>query len=78
VLQDQFDRDARRSDHRLADACRRITDGALSICCAGAATAVSLVTWFPNMRPGGVTGLARQADDIATDHGALGGRWPSG
>jgi catechol 2,3-dioxygenase-like lactoylglutathione lyase family enzyme len=37
----------------------------------GAETALSLVTWFPNMRPGGVTGLVLQSDDIAADFAAL-------
>jgi catechol 2,3-dioxygenase-like lactoylglutathione lyase family enzyme len=37
----------------------------------GAATALTLVTWFPNMRPGGITGLVLQTDDIAADFAAL-------
>jgi catechol 2,3-dioxygenase-like lactoylglutathione lyase family enzyme len=28
-------------------------------------TTISLVSWFPNMQPGGVTGLVLEVDDIA-------------
>jgi len=29
-------------------------------------TTITLVTWFPNMPPGGVTGLVLEADDLDT------------
>jgi uncharacterized glyoxalase superfamily protein PhnB len=28
-------------------------------------TSITLVSWFPNMQPGGVTGLVLEVDDIA-------------
>jgi catechol 2,3-dioxygenase-like lactoylglutathione lyase family enzyme len=41
---------------------------------AGAQTTIALVTWFENMRPGGVTGLVLETDDIDGDAALLDGR----
>jgi catechol 2,3-dioxygenase-like lactoylglutathione lyase family enzyme len=38
---------------------------------AGAQTSITLVTWFPNMQPGGITGLVLDTDDIAAAHAEL-------
>jgi catechol 2,3-dioxygenase-like lactoylglutathione lyase family enzyme len=40
----------------------------------GAETSITLVTWFPNMQPGGVTGLVLETDDVAAAHAELGAR----
>ena len=37
----------------------------------GAETSVTLVTWFPAMRPGSITGLVLETDDVAADHARL-------
>jgi predicted enzyme related to lactoylglutathione lyase len=37
----------------------------------GSATTIALVTWFPNMKPGGVQGLMFNTDDLDADHAAL-------
>ena len=37
----------------------------------GAETSVTLVTWFPGMRPGSITGLVLETDDVAADHARL-------
>jgi catechol 2,3-dioxygenase-like lactoylglutathione lyase family enzyme len=41
---------------------------------AGAQTAITLVTWFDHMPPGGVTGLVLETDDLDGDHTLLSGR----
>jgi catechol 2,3-dioxygenase-like lactoylglutathione lyase family enzyme len=38
---------------------------------AGAQTTITLVTWFENMQPGGVTGLVLETDDIEVDAARL-------
>jgi catechol 2,3-dioxygenase-like lactoylglutathione lyase family enzyme len=40
----------------------------------GAQTVITLVTWFDAMKPGGVTGLVLETDDIEEDHAVLRGR----
>ena len=37
----------------------------------GAATSITLVTWFSNMQPGGISGLVLETDDVAAAHAAL-------
>lgn len=37
----------------------------------GSNTTLTLVTWFPHMQPGGVTGLVLESDDIEADVAAL-------
>jgi catechol 2,3-dioxygenase-like lactoylglutathione lyase family enzyme len=37
----------------------------------GAETSVTLVTWFPAMRPGSITGLVLETHDVAADHARL-------
>ena len=37
----------------------------------GAETSVTLVTWFPAMRPGSITGMVLETDDVAADHARL-------
>jgi catechol 2,3-dioxygenase-like lactoylglutathione lyase family enzyme len=37
----------------------------------GSATSITLVTWFPNMQPGGITGLVLDTDDVVAMHAAL-------
>jgi catechol 2,3-dioxygenase-like lactoylglutathione lyase family enzyme len=39
-----------------------------------AQTRITLVTWFEAMKPGGVTGLVLETDDIEEDHAVLRGR----
>jgi len=38
---------------------------------ASGETSITLVTWFPNMKPGGITGLVLETDDVEADHAAL-------
>ena len=38
---------------------------------AAGETSITLVTWFPNMQPGGVTGLVLETDDVEADHAEL-------
>jgi catechol 2,3-dioxygenase-like lactoylglutathione lyase family enzyme len=38
---------------------------------AGAQTVLTLVTWFENMKPGGVTGLVLETDDVDGDAALL-------
>jgi catechol 2,3-dioxygenase-like lactoylglutathione lyase family enzyme len=38
---------------------------------AGAQTTITLVTWFEAMKPGGVTGLVLETDDLDGDHARL-------
>ncbi|WBB67505.1 VOC family protein [Micromonospora sp. WMMD812] len=40
----------------------------------GAATALTLVTWFPTMLPGSLKGLVLETDDLEADVAALGAR----
>jgi catechol 2,3-dioxygenase-like lactoylglutathione lyase family enzyme len=40
----------------------------------GAATSITLVTWFENMPPGSVSGLVLETDDLDADVAALGQR----
>ena len=40
----------------------------------GAATALTLVTWFPTMAPGSLRGLVFETDDLDGDVAALGAR----
>jgi catechol 2,3-dioxygenase-like lactoylglutathione lyase family enzyme len=37
----------------------------------GAQTSITLVTWFDAMKPGGVTGLVLETDNLAEDHARL-------
>ena len=37
----------------------------------GSETSITLVTWFSNMQPGGVSGLVLDTDDVAAAHAAL-------
>jgi catechol 2,3-dioxygenase-like lactoylglutathione lyase family enzyme len=41
---------------------------------SGAQTVITLVSWFDAMKPGGVTGLVLETDDIEGDHALLGSR----
>src|SRR5512136_466894 len=43
----------------------------LELAPTGAQTTITLVTWFKNMPPGGVTGLVLETDDIQGDHTGL-------
>jgi catechol 2,3-dioxygenase-like lactoylglutathione lyase family enzyme len=37
----------------------------------GSSTSISLVTWFPNMQPGGISGLVLNSDDLDADYATL-------
>jgi uncharacterized glyoxalase superfamily protein PhnB len=37
----------------------------------GSKTAFSLVTWFPNMQPGGIAGMVLESDNIEADYNSL-------
>jgi catechol 2,3-dioxygenase-like lactoylglutathione lyase family enzyme len=43
----------------------------LELAPAGAQTTITLVTWFENMKPGGVTGLVLETDDVDGDAALL-------
>jgi uncharacterized glyoxalase superfamily protein PhnB len=37
----------------------------------GSSVSISLVTWFANMQPGGISGLVLSSDDLDADYAAL-------